>query len=111
MEAKITMTKLRQKAYTDAHTALGSLSTNRSNAVEQNMKLKKTPSHTEPFELVASLQGHELGERREGQSCTLDTLKRVSRNATSQIWQGLGRGCRVLVVELHLVVIVENRGA
>lgn len=27
-----------------------------SNAVEQNMKPKKTPSQTEPFELVASLQ-------------------------------------------------------
>lgn len=50
------MTKLGQKDI-DAHTAPGSLSPNRSNAVEQNVKLKKTSSHTEPFQWVALLQG------------------------------------------------------
>lgn len=90
-EPKITMTKLGQKACIDAHTAPGSLSASGSDAVEQNVKPKKTPSHTEPFELMAFLQGREWGEREERQSQALVSLKRVSRNAMPQIRWGWGR--------------------
>lgn len=38
---------------------------NTSNAVEQNVKPKKTPSQTEPFELVASLQNRGWEERED----------------------------------------------
>lgn len=91
-EPRITVTKLGQKDCIDAHTAPGSLSPNRSNAVEQNMKLKKTPSHTEPFQWVALLQGCWERERRGRQSSALESLKRVSRNVTFHIQWSFGRG-------------------
>lgn len=93
-EPRITLTKLGQKDCIDAHTAPGSLSPNRSNAVEQNMKLKKTPSHTEPFQWVALLQGcwERERERRGRQSSALESLRRVSRNVTFHIQWSLGRG-------------------
>lgn len=60
-----------------------------SDADEQNVKPKKTPSQTEAFEWVAPLQGHGWGELEERQSLALEGLKRVSRNAMSQIQWGL----------------------
>lgn len=64
-----------------------------SNAVEQNVKPKKTPSQTESFELVASLQGCGWRESEERQSLALERLKGVSRKATSHIqWGCVGFG-------------------
>lgn len=103
------MTKLGQKDCIDAHTAPGSLSPNISNAVEQNMKLKKNPATQSPFNgWLCSRAARREREMRQTKQ-RFASLKRVSRNATSRIQWGLGRGERVLVVELHLVVIGGNR--
>lgn len=88
--------------------APGSLSVSASNAVEQNVKPKKTPSQTEPFESMASLQDREWGEPEDRQSLALERLKRVSRNATSQIRWGLGGVWRAPGVEQRFLVRVGS---
>lgn len=87
------MTKLGQKDI-DAHTAPGSLSPNRSNAVEQNVKLKKTPSHTEPFQWVALLQG--CWERGgETDKAVLWKASKEFRGMSHFLSSGIGEGVRV----------------
>lgn len=64
-----------------------------SDAVEQNVKPKKTPSQTEAFEWVAPLPDRGWGEPEERQSLALEGLKEflgMPRPKSGGVGEGFG---------------------